>query len=178
MPFVRVICVAGLSVLAMPFAFSQTSMQLSSSSIVEGKILKPHACAGHGGSDVSVQLSVKSLPDDAKYVSIVMDDPDAIPVAGKNWVHWNLFNTPVSGSLDVAAGVAPVGDAGRASGGSKAYEGMCPPNGTHSYRFAVFATKDKVDVGGFFGPTAMTIEYFESKFGSSILGKAQISGKF
>ena len=178
MSFVRVIGLAAMSIFTLSPVFSQTPMLLSSSSIVDGKILKQHACTSQGGSNVSVQLSVKNLPADAKYLSIVMDDPDALPVAGKNWVHWNLFNTPINGKLDVAAGAAPSGDAGRASGGSKSYEGMCPPNGTHTYRFAVFATKDKVDVAGFFGPAAMTIEDFESKFSSSILGTAKINGKF
>lgn len=160
------------------FALGQTPMQLSSESIVDGNISKPHACGSHGGQDVSVQLTVTHVPSDAKYISVVMDDPDAIPVAGKTWVHWNIFNVPSAGELNIPAGTAPAGEFGRASGGSKGYEGMCPPNGTHIYRFAVFATKEKLDVGGFFGPTAMTIDYFESKFGASVLSKAQITGKF
>ena len=178
MTFARISTIALGAFLVAPGVFSQDAMQLSSSSIVEGKILKEHACASHGGRDVSVQLSVKGIPADAKFLSIVMDDPDAVPVAGKTWVHWNLFNIAASGLANIDAGAAPAGDAGRASGGSKTYEGMCPPNGTHTYRFAVFATKEKVDVGGFFGPSAMTIDYFSSKFGALVVGKAQISGQF
>jgi len=158
--------------------FAQNSMQLSSTSIVDGKIRQEHACRSNGGKDVSVQLSVKDIPSEAKYLTIVMDDPDAVPVAGKTWVHWNLFNVPVSGDLNIRAGVPPEGDKGRATGGSKGYEGMCPPNGIHTYRFAVFATKEKIEVGGFIGPTAMTIESFETKFAPSVVSKARILGKF
>lgn len=169
--FMSFIC-AATSVMA------QAQMQLSSSSIVDGKILKQHACGSHGGKDESVQLSISNLPAEAKFVSIVMDDPDAQPVAGKTWVHWNVFNMPVTDRLDIPANSTPAAEIGRASGGTKGYEGMCPPNGTHTYRFAVFATKEKVKADGFFGPTATTIESFESKYGSAIVSKAQISGKF
>ena len=157
---------------------AQNIMQLTSASIIEGKIIKEHACTSKGGKDVSVQLSVKDIPSDAKYLSIVMDDPDASKVVGKIWVHWNVFNVPVKGEINIPSGVPPEGDKGRTTGGWKGYKGMCPPNGMHTYRFAVFATKDKVDVGGFFGPTATTIEAFEKKFASSIVSKAQILGKF
>lgn len=169
---------AGAVMIATTASMAQTSMQLTSASIIDGNILKPHACGGHGGQDVSVQLSVKNIPQDAKYISIVVDDPDAMAVAGQVWVHWNLFNIPANGEMTIPAGSPPAGEAGRSSGSSLAYEGMCPPNGTHTYRFAVFATKGKVKSGGFFGPTPMNINYFESKFETDIVSKSVVAGKF
>ena len=157
---------------------AQTALQLSSTSIVDGRIARQHACTMHGGQDLSLQLTVAQLPADAHFLSIVVDDPDAVPVAGKVWVHWNLLNLAVAGDTAIAAGAAPAGDVVRSTGGAKGYEGMCPPNGTHRYRIAAFATRDKVALGGFFGPSAMTIEDFERKYGAQVLAKGVLQGQF
>ena len=166
------------TVLTIGAANSQGTLEITSESVVDGRIQKVHACTSKGGKDQPVQLSVLQIPPEAKFLSIIVDDPDAIPVAGKNWVHWNLFNIPAQERLDIPVGKPPFGDPGRSSGGSKTYEGMCPPNGTHKYRFAAYATVEKLDVGGFFGPTAMHMEIFESKFKKAILGKGMLTGEF
>lgn len=154
-------------------------LSLTSASIQDGKIERAHACRQQGGKDISPQLSIKSIPTEAKFLAVVSDDPDAVRPAGKVWVHWNLFNIPKkSDELDIAAGGTSDGDPGRTSGGVKGYEGMCPPDGIHTYRFAVFALSEKIELGGFFGPSAMTIESFESKYRQLVLAKAVISGKF
>ena len=156
---------------------AQVSLTVQSEGIVQGKIAKPHACRKMGGQDLAPALSITGIPSEAKFVAIVADDPDAVSVAGKTWVHWNWFNIPAMPTLTIDAGKTPQGDAGKTSQG-KGYEGMCPPNGTHTYRFAVFAMSERVDVSGFLGPTAMTIESFESKYKSAIVGKGEITGQF
>jgi len=150
-------------------------MELTSSSIVGGQIQKPHACRAKGGTDQPVQLSIRGLPADAKFISIVADDPDAMKPAGKVWVHWNVFNVPAHGELTIAAGQQLSGDIGQNSAGGRGYQGMCPPDGVHTYRFAVFASRDKLQVDT---RTPLTIDAFESKYGSQVVAKAQISGNF
>jgi Raf kinase inhibitor-like YbhB/YbcL family protein len=150
-------------------------MELSSSSIVGGQIQKPHACRAKGGMDQPVQLTIRDLPADAKFISIVADDPDAVRPAGKVWVHWNVFNLPAQGAVTIAAGQKLSGDIGQTSGGGRGYEGMCPPDGVHTYRFAVFASRDKLQVDT---RTPLTIDAFDVKYGSQVLAKAQIAGKF
>jgi phosphatidylethanolamine-binding protein (PEBP) family uncharacterized protein len=94
---------------------------------------------------------------------------------GKVWVHWNVFNLPAQGAVTIAAGQKLSGDIGQTSGGGRGYEGMCPPDGVHTYRFAVFASRDKLQVDT---RTPLTIDAFEGKYGSQVLAKAQIAGKF
>jgi Raf kinase inhibitor-like YbhB/YbcL family protein len=178
MQFISTTSLSLLIFLAANLASAQSPMQLLSDSISDGKIQKQHACRDMGGKDVSPQLTVTQAPEDAQFLSVVMDDPDAIPVAGKNWVHWNVFNVPIKGGLNLPAGALLQEEKGKASGGSRSYEGMCPPNGSHTYRIAVFATKTKLDVAAVATRTPMTIESFESKFGSLILSKAQLAAKF
>jgi Raf kinase inhibitor-like YbhB/YbcL family protein len=135
---------ASAVLLAAAAAQGEAHMELTSSSIVGGQIQKPHACRGKGGTDQPLQLTVRGLPADARYVTIVGDDPDAVKPAGKVWVHWNVFNVPAKGELAIAAGQQPAGDVGQTTGGARGYEGMCPPDGVHTYRFAAFATRDKL----------------------------------
>ncbi len=52
---------------------------------------------------------------------------------------------------------------------------MCPPDGVHTYRFAVFASGDKLQVDT---RTPLTIDAFEAKYASQVLAKAQVTGKF
>lgn len=150
-------------------------MQVSSSSIVGGSIQKEHACRAKGGSDRSLQLTVDDIPSEAKYVCIVGDDPDAVRPAGKVWVHWNVFNVPATGRLLVDAGQKLSGEEGLTSGQARGYEGPCPPDGVHTYRFAVFAVRDKLEVDT---DAEWTIDAFEAKFGPQVLAKAVLTGRF
>ena len=132
-----------------------------------------------GGKNQSPPLSISGLPSDATHISIIMDDPDAKSVAGKTWVHWNVFNIKAEGNgYSIAAAKKPNGLIGKNSGGS-GYGGMCPPNGKHTYRLAGFALKEEVKVkaSGWSGK-AYTIEKFEKDFKGSILAKAMITGDF
>ena len=147
--------------------------------IAEGKIARVHACSKHGGKDLSPEIVVTGIPSDAKFVTVIVDDPDAQPVAGKTWVHWNVFNVPVTGSsMTFEEGSKPKGKVGKNSAGSSKYQGMCPPNGKHTYRFAVFTQSGEVKVKSGFSATAVTIEDFEKKNKGSILSKAVFTGDF
>jgi len=164
-------------IFAPTIAWSAEAFSVTSSSIVNGRIAQKHACSGQSGDDVSWQLSLSGLPEGAKFLAIVMDDPDAMAPAGKVWVHWNVVNIPAT-TLTFAAGEKPQGEQLRNSGGGSNYAGMCPPDGVHLYQMAVFALKDKIDTSGFFGPSELTIDAFESEYGAKILAKSVITGKF
>jgi len=164
------------------FGFSQVAlaeMAIGSTSFADGKIAKVHACTKMGGKNQPPPLSISGLPSEASHIAIIMDDPDAKSVAGKTWVHWNVFNIKAEGdgySIDAATKLN--GLIGKNSGGS-GYGGMCPPNGKHTYRLAAFALKEEVKVkaSGWSGK-AYTIEKFEKDFKGSILAKAMITGDF
>ena len=65
-----------------------------------------------------------------------MDDPDA---PGWTWVHWVLFNIPVS-TRALAEGMQISGiSVGKNSWGEMQYGGPCPPSGTHRYFFKLYA---------------------------------------
>lgn len=108
----------------------------------QGEIPAKHTCEG---DDVSPPLAWSGVPQGAKSLVLIVDDPDAPdPRAPKRtWVHWVVFNIPSTASgLPEAVGkeASPAGatqglnDWGRAN-----YGGPCPPVGRHRYFHKLYA---------------------------------------
>ena len=119
------------------------AMEIKSAAFQEGeRIPKKHTCEGE---DVSPQLSWSAVPDGAKSLVLICDDPDA-PVG--TWVHWVLFGLSPD-TTELAEGV-PDGDEvlgsakhGRNDFGALGYGGPCPPPGpAHRYFFKLYAVED------------------------------------
>jgi Raf kinase inhibitor-like YbhB/YbcL family protein len=152
------------------------SMRLTSSSIADGRIQQIHAARSHGGDNQAPGLTVHGFPDEGQYLSVVADDPDAVVPTGKIWVHWNVFNVPHRGeTVDLRAGQALDGTPGLTSGGASGYEGMAPPDAEHTYRFAVFASAEPIQVDT---TRPWTVEDFERAYGNKTLRVALIEGRF
>lgn len=107
-----------------------------------GEIPARYTCEG---DDVSPALAWSGAPAGAAAFALIVDDPDAPdPKAPKmTWVHWVLYNLPVS-AAGLPEGVAPadlppgtqqgVNDWKRTGWG-----GPCPPIGRHRYFFKLYA---------------------------------------
>ena len=74
----------------------------------------------------------------------------------------------------MSAGEKPNGLIAKGHSGT-GYKGMCPPDGKHTYRIAVYAQKDDVNAKK---SGKYTLEKFEKKFGDSIIEKIIITGDF
>lgn len=107
-----------------------------------GTIPVRHTCEG---SDTSPALGWTGVPNEAKSLVLMVDDPDAPdPAAPKmTWVHWVLYNLPptVSGlpeginPKDLPPGtVQGINDWSRTG-----YGGPCPPVGSHRYFHKIYA---------------------------------------
>ena len=59
-------------------------------------IPKEHACKKKGGKDLSIPVEFINIPENTKSFALIIDDPDAIPVAGKISVHWVVIDIPPS----------------------------------------------------------------------------------
>ena len=97
------------------------------------------------GRDLSPALEWTGVPEAAKSLVLIVDDPDAPdPKAPKmTWVHWVLYNLPAS-STGLVEGVAPSAlPAGTAQGTNDwrrtGWGGPCPPIGRHRYFFKLYA---------------------------------------
>ncbi|MDH3636980.1 MAG: YbhB/YbcL family Raf kinase inhibitor-like protein [Gammaproteobacteria bacterium] len=101
-----------------------------------GEIPQRYTC---DGDDVSPPLAFAGIPDGAKSLVLIVDDPDAPdPAAPKmTWVHWVLYNLPVENAglpEGVAAADLPAGTMeGSNDWELTSYGGPCPPVGRHRY---------------------------------------------
>lgn len=106
----------------------------------QGEIPGRHTCEGE---DVSPALSWSGMPEGAKSLVLIVDDPDAPdPKAPKmTWVHWVLYNLPPSAtSLAEAARELPAGTReGLNDWKRTGWGGPCPPIGRHRYFFKLYA---------------------------------------
>src|SRR3989338_6389030 len=97
-----------------------------------GAIPSEYTC---DGEDISPELNIENVPENAKSLALIMDDPDA--PAG-TWVHWVVWNIPANTKV-IPKGTSPKGVKGKTNFGRLGYGGPCPPSGTHRYFFKLYA---------------------------------------
>jgi Raf kinase inhibitor-like YbhB/YbcL family protein len=99
------------------------------------------------GDNSAPTLYWDGVPKNAKSLALICDDPDA---PKKIWVHWVIFNIPLSiTQLDATFGEKKeIGEIrqGINSNNKIGYDGPCPPSGTHHYHFTLYALDKKLDL--------------------------------
>ena len=148
-------------------------IKVTSTAFTEGGMIPPkYTC---DGEDISPPLQWDAVPDGAKSIALISDDPDA-PMG--TWVHWVLFNLPAQ-TKKLPENVPPdktlpngarqgITDFGRVG-----YGGPCPPSGTHRYFFKIYAldTELQLDAGAGKRDLLKAME-------GHILAKGQLMGKY
>ncbi len=123
-------------------------MRISSSAFEEGaEIPTRFTC---DGEDVSPPLAISGVPENARTLALIVDDPDA---PGGTFVHWLLWNLP-PGVRELPEDVPPddvvtgLGDARHGITDFKrvGYGGPCPPDRRHTYRFMLYALDTALDL--------------------------------
>ena len=135
-------------------------------------IPKKHTC---DGDDISPPLEWESVPENAKSIALISDDPDA-PMG--TWVHWVYYDIPVSIN-GLPENLTPVenpeigGKQGTNDFGRIGYGGPCPPGGTHRYYFKIYALDTTLNLS----PGAEKKKLLEAMEGH-IIEQAQTIGKY
>jgi Raf kinase inhibitor-like YbhB/YbcL family protein len=116
-------------------------IQVSSHAFEPGGAI-PREYTGEG-RDVSPPLAWSGLPEGARELALVCDDPDA----PRPFVHWVLYKIPAerSGLPEGSVGAALEG---KNDFGGTGYRGPMPPrgHGTHRYRFRLYALDAELEV--------------------------------
>ena len=163
-------------------SFSCNAIQITSPAFGDGKsIPKKYACEKRGGENISIPINISNVPENAKSIVLIMDDPDAMSLAGKIWVHWVLFDIPTNVKELPAMkdgktedGKIDIGKSGQNSNYKENYDGPCPPYGMHVYNIKAYALN--IEIKESFG--ALPQIEFEKKYKDSILSSSVLSGKY
>jgi Raf kinase inhibitor-like YbhB/YbcL family protein len=95
------------------------------------------------GTNVSPKLQISGVPNEAKSLVLIVDDPDAPRGLFTHWIVWNIDPK----ATQIAENSAPAGAVqGTSDFGKRNYGGPCPPSGTHRYFFKMFALDTKLDL--------------------------------
>jgi Raf kinase inhibitor-like YbhB/YbcL family protein len=108
-----------------------------------GTIPRLYTC---DGKDVSPPLAWSGVPETARSLALICEDPDA---PRGTWTHWVIYDIPASVKelgeglpaqerIKVTAG-GETALQGKNDFGKTGYGGPCPPSGSHRYFFRIYA---------------------------------------
>ena len=122
------------------------------------------------GVNISPPLGISEVPENAKSLVLIVDDPDA-PI--KTWVHWTIWNIDPMTS-EIAEGSYPKGAVeGMTDFGRTGYGGPCPPFGTHRYFLKLYALDGVLNL-----ISSAKVKDIEKEMHGHILDKAQLIGLY
>lgn len=120
------------------------------------------------GENISPPLTITGVPEKAKSLALIVDDPDAPGGTFTHWTAWNIF--PQKSSIAKAEGLE---FQGRTDFGTTGYGGPCPPSGTHRYFFKLYALDSMLDL-----KSGATIQELELAMNDHIIEKTELVGKY
>jgi len=153
------------------------TMRLTSDAFAQGKeIPARYTCEG---TDVSPALAWDGVPEGARTLTLIVDDPDAPDPRAPTmtWVHWVLHDIPpAAGGLGeaISADALPPGTReGRNDWKRTGYGGPCPPIGRHRYFFKLYALD--TSLAGLEEPTRAELE---RAMEGHVLAEASLMGTY
>ena len=126
-----------------------------------------YTCDGH---DLAPELAISDVPEDAKSLVLIVDDPDA-PMG--TWVHWLLYNIPASTKIINAQNLPRGVKSGETDFGRTGWGGPCPPSGTHRYFFKLYALDKDINLN-----EGATKDQLEAEIKGHIIDKVELIGLY
>jgi Raf kinase inhibitor-like YbhB/YbcL family protein len=143
-------------------------MRLTSTAFTEGhEIPKKYTS---DGADISPPLAWSGVPEEARSLALVVDDPDA---PNGTWVHWLVHDLPPStNELPEGTSTPPGGRIGVNSWKRTEWNGPAPPKGLHHYVFKLYALDRKL------GLARPTKDELEAAMAGHVLDEAKLTGTY
>jgi Raf kinase inhibitor-like YbhB/YbcL family protein len=133
----------------------------------QGFIPSKYTC---DGEDINPPLLIENVPQEAKSLVLVMQDPDAPRGTFLHWLLWNISPE----TKEISEGKIPPGAVeGKNDFGKIGYGGPCPPSGTHHYVFTLYALSRKLDF-----PQDLSWSDFKTLINQHILAQAKLTGLY
>jgi Raf kinase inhibitor-like YbhB/YbcL family protein len=156
-----------------PAGGEKMSIKVTSAAFNDGEMIPgKYTC---DGANVSPPFSWSNIPEKAKSLALICDDPDA---PGKTWVHWVVYDLPattntLSENLPKDEKLSGGGKQGTTDFKMIGYGGPCPPSGTHRYYFKLYA----LDAETALSPGATKDQLLKAMEGH-IIAQGQLMGRY
>ena len=158
------------------------NLQLTSAAFSQGDEIPQKF--GYKNGNTSPPLTISGIPAEAKSLTLIMDDPDAMGAVGKVWVHWILCNfnptlTEIAEKFSrqtykILMGKKDIGiTEGITDFNEFGYGGPAPPDKRHTYVFKLYALDSKLDL-----PDGSTKADVEKAMEGHILEQATLTGTY
>lgn len=122
------------------------------------------------GGDIIPPLKFEEIPNEAKSLAIICQDPDS---PSGDFVHWIIFDIDPQ-TLEIKEGEVPTGAIeGTNDFGNSNYGGPCPGSGSHRYVFKLYALNQKLGLN----PQATKAEFRKSLEGHT-MAEAEVFGAY
>lgn len=146
----------------------QMNMKITSSVFEEGgDIPSKYTC---DAENINPPLSISNVPDNAKSLVLIVDDPDAPMGTWNHLLAWNID----PGTTEIEEGKIPESAVlGKNDFGENEYSGPCPPSGTHRYYFKLYALDTMLDLDSNSGRSEL-----EKAMEGYIVSQASLMGKY
>lgn len=143
-------------------------MQITSPSFGEGmEIPQKFTCQGEG---INPELKFSEIPESAKSLALIMDDPDA---RIGNFTHWVVFNIPPETTgIEENSTLEGVVE-GRNSTGEIGYVPCCPTIGSHHYTYKLYALNNILSLSA-----NVSRQDLEKEINAHLIEKAELMGMY
>ena len=138
-----------------------------------GRLPTRFTCDGKG---VSPPVRWSDVPDEARDLVLVVDDPDTPVGEFTHWTVWNLPFEPVYGRGKILEGNVAAGmEEGRNDLGTRGWAPACPPDGDgpHRYIFTLHALDEVLDLPDGAPPAAV-----RAGVTATSIGQARLSATY
>jgi len=142
-------------------------MKISSPAFSDGGLIPAkYTCDGR---NVSPPLTFAGVPDTAKSLALIVDDPDA---PGGTFDHWIVWNIPPT-TTTISDGQVTEGTSAANGFGKSGYGGPCPPSGEHRYYFKLYALDTALQF-----PRSISKADLEKAMKGHTIAQAQMMGRY
>ncbi|MEL9940568.1 MAG: YbhB/YbcL family Raf kinase inhibitor-like protein [Ignisphaera sp.] len=120
---------------------ARKSILVTSTSFSNGSVIpQKYTC---DGENISPQLTISNIPQEAKSIVLIVYDPDAPSGVFYHWIVYGLNGA----NIDISEGESKSGSLrqGLNSFGHVGYGGMCPPRGDKPHRYIFLAMALDID---------------------------------
>ncbi len=129
-----------------------------------GTIPQQNTC---DGQDINPVLNISGVPDAAKSLALIVEDPDAPGGTFVHWVIWNMDPKTTTISENFKLGKTGVNDFDETR-----YGGPCPP-ANHRYFFRLYALDNIIEAKGLLNANQLLKE-----MSGHVLSEAELMGKY